>query len=281
MAIEDDGKGAAGNGGDGKGGAGAGGAGAAQGGASGEGDGKSEERSLVGGAGLPKDDKGGDGKGAGDGNVEGDDAAKKVEADKQARAALEKELSKELEGKTDDEKKAILDKKMAEQAKGKEGAPAEYANFKLPEGMGEIDKGQMDEFKALAKTHNLSQEAAQGFVDLQAKIEKSRADAAVAEFDKVTKAWRDETVKELGANFEAETANVGRFIERFGSPELRKLMDATHIGENKHLFTALAKAGAQIGEGNLPKGGKGGGKEDQGKTWYPNMREQMDKGSAK
>lgn len=268
--LKDDVSGAAGGaGGDGKGGAGAEGAGGA---------GGKETPSLIDAAGAKKE-------GAGDGK--GDDAAGKAAAEKAAadRSAVEKEIAKDLEGKTDAEKKALIDKKLADKAAAgkdgkKEGAPEKYAEFKLPEGM-QIDQAVMTDFTALAKKHNLSQESAQDLVDFQAKMEKSRVDAAVAEFDKTAKAWRDETVKELGANFGAEEANVGRFLERFGSPELRALMTATRVGENKHLFTAMAKAGALLGEGKLPEGQNGGGQKDAGSRWYPKMREQMESGASK
>lgn len=303
--AEDNGAGAAGAGagGEDKGGAGASGAGAggaqgsgAQGGAGGSQGGKGSEggqgasgaggddsRSLAGGAGLSKDGK--DGKG-GQGDKGGDDAAK-AEADKAARAGLEKEFAKDLTGKSDAEKKAFLDQKMAERAgkgkdgDGKDGAPAEYTNFTLPEGM-ELDAEAMTEFKGIARELNLSQDKAQKLVSLQAKIEKARADASVAEFDKTWKAWREETVKASGANFDKDQANVGRFIERFGSPELRKVMDATRVGENKHLFLAMAKAGELLAEGKLPEGdGAGAGKEDPAKRWFPKMRDQMAAGGAK
>lgn len=224
--------------------------------------------SLVGSAGQKPGEGGSPKEGA------GDEAAKKAAAEKDAadRSALEKTLAKELEGKTDAEKKELLDKKLAEQRaaeqKGKEGAPKEYAKFNLPEGF-EADEPTMKAFVEIARKHNLSQEAAQEFVDFQAKQEVARGKAEAAEFEKVRKAWRDETVKELGANFDAESANVGRFLERFGSPELRKLADATGVGDNKHWFMAMAKAGATLGEGKLPENGGGGGKEeDQGKRWY-------------
>lgn len=230
--------------------------------------------SLVGGAGA----KGGTSL-AGGAGVQTE--AEKTAAETAARATVEKDLAKELEGKTDAEKKELIDKKITENktvadkaAAEKDKVPDKYADFKLPEGF-EVNAEAMTGFHALAKDLSLSQDKAQKLVDFQASMEKSRGDAAVAEFDKTGNAWRDETVKSLGSDFSKAEANVGRFMERFGTPELRQLMDATHVGENIHLFKAMAAAGAKIGEGQMPDGSKGGAEPEQGKRWYPNMRAEI------
>ena len=175
-----------------------------------------------------------------------------------------------MEGKTDAEKKAIVDKKLADkdaaEAAKAGGAPEKY-DVKLPEGF-EKDEPVMAKFLDIARKFNLSNDKAQELVDFQAEVERSRADAADAEFNSRAKAWREETVKNSGKNFEADQADVGRFVETFGGPGLRKLMDATRIGENWELFSAMAKAGAKLKEAQPPEGGANGKEPDQGKRWY-------------
>ena len=253
----------AGAGGD-KGGAGAAGAGGTTGAAAGAGGAAADEPSLIGGAGAKKE---GD-----EQTPEAKAAAEKAAGEKTAaaRASIEKEFAKDLEGKTDAEKKAIVDKKLADkdaaEAAKAGGAPEKY-DVKLPEGF-EKDEPVMAKFLDIARKFNLSNDKAQELVDFQAEVERSRADAADAEFNSRAKAWREETVKNSGKNFEADQADVGRFVETFGGPGLRKLMDATRIGENWELFSAMAKAGAKLKEAQPPEGGANGKEPDQGKRWY-------------
>lgn len=239
--MADDAKtGAAGDGGD-KGGA----AGAAKtdGGAGGAGDGKKDgQGSGDAGKGDGKDDKGtflgGAGKKPGD------------------------EKGKEGDGKAAD------DKKGDEKGDGKQGAPEKYADFKLPEGLS-LDKAAMDEFAGVAKALNLSQENAQKLVDLQAKIAKSGADAALSEFEKVTDAWRKATTDLFGSKSDEKRGHAAKAIERFGTPELRKLLDDSKMGDHPEIAKFFVKVGELISEDNPPNGKPGAdGKKSDADAFY-------------
>jgi hypothetical protein len=84
-----------------------------------------------------------------------------------------------------------------------QGAPESYSDFNLPEGM-TLDKALADKALPVFKKHNLSQEAAQEFVSLQAEHAKMTADAIISQAEtqraEQIAAWQAETKKSLGAN---------------------------------------------------------------------------------
>lgn len=169
-------------------------------------------------------------------------AAAKAEADK--KAADQAALDKELEGKTDAEKQAILkqreDAKKALEQKKPEGAPEKYADFKLPEGMA-LNADAVKEFTALAKDLNLPQDKAQKLVDLQTKIIAKEQQENFASFEKLKADWLDQSKKAFGADYEKEFSVASKGIERFGPPDLKKLLNETGVG-NHPAFIKFANA---------------------------------------
>ncbi len=156
-------------------------------------------------------------------------------------------------------------------------APEKY-DFKVPEGM-EIDTALVDAVTPIFKDIGLSQEQAQKLVDayaphIQNKI-KAQQDEAVTTWNKQINDWKAETTKELGVNLKTELASAGKFIQKYGTPKLREILNETGLGNHPEVVKAFAKAGKALGEDTFVDPGKIE-KPTEGinfKKLYPSMQE--------
>lgn len=131
--------------------------------------------------------------------------------------------------------------------------PAEYADFKVPEGF-TLDKAVLGEATPLFKNANLTQEQAQAFVDFYTKHQKDAAEAPYNKYMETRKAWVDQVKAELGTGLPAVRAEIGRALNSLGLPKadidgFRAAMDLTGAGDNPgfvKVFSAMAK---RISEG--------------------------------
>lgn len=258
-----EGQGAAGAGAGGGAGQGAG-AGAAGAGASGD-----QGKQDAGQGGQGKAGSEGGGKGQAQGSAKGDEDS----ASLLGGAGIKKDAKAggEGSGKKDEAK-------GQEKVDGqKQGAPEKYADFKLPEGL-TLNKAALEKFSGTAKELGLSQEQAQKLVDLQAEIVKGDSDSTLAEFEKTTQAWKDDTKKALGANYEESLGVAAKAIERFGTPQLRQLLDDTRVGNHPELVQFFVKVGKAISEDTFSGEGKPKGQpKSDGELFYPKMAEQAKK----
>lgn len=155
----------------------------------------------------------------------------------------------------------------------KQGAPEKYADFKLPEGL-TLDKGLADKFAASAKKLGLSQESAQELVTLQAENAAATLKAGLDSWNQTKEGWRNETIKELGANYEKELSYAAKALDRFGGPELRQLLSDTGLGEHKLLAKAFIAIGKQMSEPVHVEGERAGvssSREDIARSMFPSM----------
>jgi hypothetical protein len=151
------------------------------------------------------------------------------------------------------------------------GAPETYEAFKLPEGT-ILDEAINTEFKGLAKEANLSQEAAQKFLDLEIKHFQNQNKVVAENWNKTTNDWAEQTKKDLGPNFQEELKYAAKFIDQIGGPELGKavkqFLNQTKMGNHPLFAKLFIAAGKAISEDKLEVGGKGKEKLDARKM-YP------------
>jgi hypothetical protein len=143
-------------------------------------------------------------------------------------------------------------KPAAEGAKAAEGAPEKY-EFKAPEGV-EYDKNLLEAFEAGAKEANLPQEAAQKLLDQMApKIAERQAEQVVA----IRKEWfqQSQIDKEFGGEkLETNLGVAKQALDKFGSPELNKLLVSTGLGNHPEVIRFMFKAGKALGEDTFVSG---------------------------
>jgi len=156
--------------------------------------------------------------------------------------------------------------------KAKVGAqPVEYTDFTLPEGM-TLDTEISGKFKEWAKAKNLTQEEAQGLVDFQTALANKQMDA----WGQKLLEWKAaaESDSEFGgAAFPANVAVAKQALDKFGSPELKDILNTSGMGDNPHVIRFMYRVGKAIGTDNIMGSGNGlnGGPKDPAKTMYPNM----------
>ncbi|OMG61471.1 hypothetical protein AUR59_020125 [Stutzerimonas balearica] len=138
-----------------------------------------------------------------------------------------------------------------------QGAPEDYTDFKLADGA-ELDAEVLTSFKGIAKELGISQEAAQKLIDLQGQLDSKRMQALEAAQAEQSQRWADavKADKELGGeNYDKTVETAIKAVEKFGSPELRALLNETGIGNHPELVKFCHRIGKALSEDSLVMGG--------------------------
>lgn len=127
--------------------------------------------------------------------------------------------------------------------------PEKY-EFKLPEGV-KLEGAPLEELSGLAKELGLTQEQAQKVADLGAK----QAQAMASQFSDQHKAtvdeWATQTKSDKEIGGDALESNLGvakKALDEFGSPELKKLLNESGLGNHPEVVRFFVKAGKAISE---------------------------------
>lgn len=132
-------------------------------------------------------------------------------------------------------------------------APGTELELKLPDGF-DAKNETLTAFKGLAKELNLPVEHAQKVFDLYAGAEKARTEKLLAEFDEGHAAAIKavETDKEIGGDKLKETLDLaGRWMNKFASPELRKRLTDSGMGDDVEMLRAIAKAARAMSDDTI------------------------------
>lgn len=135
----------------------------------------------------------------------------------------------------------------------KTGDDGEYSEFTLPEGV-ELDAAALEVYTPAFKELGLTQEQAQKLVDLRAKEVQAAAESQSDAFAQLLETWKTETTndKELGGDrFEKNLGVATEAINKFGTPELRTLLDETGVGNHVEMFRFMVKVG-QLTKEDVP-----------------------------
>lgn len=155
---------------------------------------------------------------------------------------------------------------------------AEDFELKLPEGVDPIkDKAIVDGFKAGAKEWGLKGEQAQKALDFYAKAQKEAVAKADAEWKAQNEAWKKQVQddKDLGGPKLKETiAHAKRFVAKFGTPALTKLLDDSGLGNHPDAVRLFAAAGKALAEDTVGGAGAPTNKKapDDPASLYPNTK---------
>lgn len=160
--------------------------------------------------------------------------------------------------------------KPAEEAKP--GAPETYEAFTLPEGI-EINTEVNDALTTLAREHNLTQEQAQKFADLGAKLVQDQQAKAVEVLNQARTDWAEQSRgdKEIGGDkFMQNLATASKALNQFASPQLRTLLNETGLGNHPEVIRAFVKIGQAISS-DQPVVGRAVTTTDVASKLYPTM----------
>ena len=187
-----------------------------------------EEKSILGNATSESEDKSTE-----DEEVEGEEDTEE-----------EKDDDSEEEDKSEDDSKS-------------EEVPEKY-EFNVPEGM-ELDTGLIDKMTPVLKELGITQKKAQKLVDIyaphiQEKINESKESLA-KEYAGIIDTWKEDTKKYLGKDADKKLAPAAKFLDKFGSKELRQILTDTGFGNHVELVKAFVKAGKAISEDSFVESG--------------------------
>lgn len=160
-------------------------------------------------------------------------------------------------------------------AEGSQTPPDEYAEFKMPEGV-QLDDALMTDALPLFKEMGLTQEAAQKLVDFQASRLQADAQKQVDAFTQLKTDWHEQSVndKEFGGDAFAENVKLAQSaVNKFGTPELKELMEDYGVGNHPEMLRFMVKVGKLTQEdvpGNNAAASQA--KPDIVSTMYPNDR---------
>lgn len=153
-----------------------------------------------------------------------------------------------------------------------QSSPESYSDFTLPEGM-ELDANVMEQAGPLFKELGLDQAGAQKAVDFYANLVQEGVRSQTDQASQMRNDWVDQskTDKEFGGdNFEQSISVAQTAINKFGTPELKQLLETTGVGNHPEVIRLMWNVGKLIQE-DIPGGNAGSPteKKDRVSIMYP------------
>jgi hypothetical protein len=150
-------------------------------------------------------------------------------------------------------------------------APATY-EFRAPEGK-EYDSQLIGAYSEGAKKAGLTQDKAQELLETMAPILATRQQEQITA---VQQGWIEaaKSDKEFGGDkFQENLGKAKQALEKFGSPELRTLLDQTGMGSHPEVIRLLGRVANALAEDKIVTGGPPttGGISDA-KSFYENSK---------
>lgn len=153
------------------------------------------------------------------------------------------------------------------------GEPVEYEAFTLPEGV-EMDSEVLDEFKPIAKELGMDQEKAQQLVNLGSKIAAKVQQHSIETWRKQTTEWSDKARADSeygGKEFDANLGTALAAVEKFGTPELKTILDESGFGYHPEVVRFMYRVGKAISSDTGLVNGTKPPKANKLSAMYPTM----------
>lgn len=134
-------------------------------------------------------------------------------------------------------------------------SPDTYADFVMPEGV-KVDAALLTDATPIFKELGLTQEQAQKLVDFQAKQVQASSKSQVDAFNQLKNDWQEQAKndKELGGDKFEENVGIARSaIAKFGTPELKQLLEDHGVGNHPEIIRFMVKVGKLTAE-DVPGG---------------------------
>jgi hypothetical protein len=154
------------------------------------------------------------------------------------------------------------------------GAPEEYKDFAMPEGV-ELDAEALEKFTPVAKELNLDQDQAQKLVDFYA-AERTKLEQGVFDNWQKTQTEWQETVKSDeevgGAEMEEKLGIANKALEKFGGEKLSEALLATGAGNHVEVVRFAYRVGKAMSEDTIGTNSAAPKNElDRAKLLFPNQ----------
>lgn len=131
----------------------------------------------------------------------------------------------------------------------------------------------MTSFQEWARSNNLSQESAQAGLDLAVTMQKAQAQAYVDSIRAQVQQWATQAEKdgEFGGSperFAQSRAVARRALDQFGTPELKKMLMESGLGNHPEIIRAFYRAGQAISQDTFVPGPAGGPRKSDAEVFY-------------
>jgi len=155
---------------------------------------------------------------------------------------------------------------------GQDTAPETYADFAMPEGM-EPNVELLEAATSIFKELGLTQEQAQKLVDLNAQQVQAGEAGQVEAYNQMMDDWKNDSMqdKEFGGDAFEENVGIARAaVDKFGTPELKELLETHGLGNHPEMIRFMIKVGRLTAE-DVPgsSGSPSQSKKDRAETLYP------------
>jgi len=170
------------------------------------------------------------------------------------------EADNSAQGEAEEGTLLTADENAEGEAQEPQSAPEKYDDFTTPEGF-KLEEGIMAEFTDLARKSNLSQEAAQGMLDMAAKHVQSMVESQRQEFTEMRKTWVNDIKNDTefgGPKFKDTLVRAQRALKKFGDEDIRETLKSSGFGDNPSLIKLLARMDKAAGEDQAPTGEQSG-----------------------
>jgi hypothetical protein len=160
----------------------------------------------------------------------------------------------------DDQGKTDKKSEDGDANKDEGGAPDEYSDFSVPEGV-VMDEAALGDLKGQLKDMGASQDQAQKIIDLQVKTNAKAYEAQVEAWQKTQSDWKEaaQNDEEYGkGDFEANMVIARRGMREVGGAPLAEALDKTGMGSHPEFIRAFYRMGKAIGEDSFSIGGTSG-----------------------
>lgn len=163
----------------------------------------------------------------------------------------------------------------ADAGEGSDTPPENYADFNLPEGM-TIDKSALDSAAPILQKYKVSQEDAQALVDVMAGKVQAVQQGQVDAFNQLMTDWKEASKNDSefgGDKFDESIALAKSAVDKFGTPELTKLLEDHGMGNHPEVIRFMVKVGKLTAE-DVPGGDQTptSKEKDRLEQLYPNDR---------
>ena len=154
-----------------------------------------------------------------------------------------------------------------------DGAPEKY-EFTFPEGVA-VDTDTLQKFEPVLKELGLPNDKAQKLADVLLSVRQAEAQAQQERWGEQLKTWESEVRadKEIGGQkFDENLKAAQSALARFGSPELKQLLDSTGLGSHPELIRLCTKIGKAMAEDTFVPGSGSAAAPVTEATFYPTMQ---------
>lgn len=153
--------------------------------------------------------------------------------------------------------------------------PVTWEALKLPENF-QVDETAQKGFLETLNDPKLSgAERAQKLIDLQTDLMTKSAEATYKMWTDQQAAWQDEVRADPvlgGDKLDPALGEISKVVDKYGSPEVRQILDATGAGNNIHIIRMLHNMAKDLNEGGPVSGAPSVERESLADRLYPSMK---------